>query len=199
MHHLLVKLHQVFFRAVSLALSYLSILSWSPHVDHIRNKVNHLLGFLKWNLLNASTQIKQYACKKLLLPFIECCSAIWDSFHHSDANKLEMIQHYAAHFILNKPWHRQQQNDRRKISHLILLFKIMLNLLICSIKSLSPDFCPTRECPCSSYAQACPYSRIEIYRYSFLPRTMALWNNLDIQDIEQISLTTRKDNLLGIL
>ena len=50
-----------------------------------------------------------------------------------------MIQYYAAHFVLNKPWHRQQQNDsitvilanlkwpslenRRKISRLIKFLK----------------------------------------------------------------------------
>ena len=36
------------------------------------------------------------------------CSAIWDPYHLSDINKLKMIQHYAARFVLN----RQQQNDR---------------------------------------------------------------------------------------
>ena len=81
-------------------------LSWSPHVDHIRNKANRLL---KRNLLNASTQIKEYVYKQLLLPSNEYCSAIWDPYHPSDI--LGMIQHYAARFILNKPWHRQQQND----------------------------------------------------------------------------------------
>ena len=83
-------------------------LSWSPHGDHIRNKANRLLGFLKRNLLNASTQIKEYVYKQLLLPSNEYCSAIWDPNHLSDINKLE---HYAACFVLNKPWHRQQQND----------------------------------------------------------------------------------------
>ena len=85
-------------------------LSWSPHVffDHVWNKANCLLGFLKRNLYNTSTQNKEHVYKQLLLPSIECCSAIWDPYHHTDKNKLEMIQHYAARFVLNKPWHRQQ-------------------------------------------------------------------------------------------
>ena len=104
------------------------------------------LGFLKQNLYNASTLIrKEHVHKQVLLPSIEYCSAIWDSYHHTDTNKLEMIQHYAAHFVLNKPWHRQQQNDsitdmltylkwpsledRRKISRLVLLFKIVRKLI----------------------------------------------------------------------
>ena len=40
-------------------------------------------------------------------------------------------------------------------------------------------------------------SRIEMYNQSFLPRTIATWNNLDIQDIDKINLTTFKDNLLA--
>ena len=30
-------------------------------------------------------------------------------------------------------------------------------------------------------------SRIDIYKYSFLPRTITAWNNLDIQDIDKIT------------
>ena len=86
-------------------------LSWSPHVDCIMNKANCLLDFLKRNVQNASTQIKEYVYKQLLMPSIEYCSAIWNPYHHSDIYTVEMIQHYAAHFVLNKPWHRQQQND----------------------------------------------------------------------------------------
>ena len=77
------------------------LLSWSPRVDRIRNKANRLLGSPKRNLLNASAHIKEYVYKQLLMPFIEYCSAIWDPCHLSDLNKLEMIQHYAARFVLN--------------------------------------------------------------------------------------------------
>ena len=39
-------------------------LSWSPHDDRVRNKANHLLGFLKQNLYSASTQIKEHIYKQ---------------------------------------------------------------------------------------------------------------------------------------
>ena len=74
-------------------------------------QIAYCMAFLKQNLQNASAQIKEYIYKQLLLLSIEYCSAIWDLYHHSDINKLELIQHYAARFALNKPWHRQQQND----------------------------------------------------------------------------------------
>ena len=51
-------------------------LSWSSHTDRVQNKENRLLGFLKRNLYNASTQIKECVYKQLLLPSVEYCSAI---------------------------------------------------------------------------------------------------------------------------
>ena len=58
-------------------------------------------------------------------------SYLGPAYHHI---LYEMIQYYAACFVLNKPWHRQQQNDsitdiltylkwpclevRKKVSHL---------------------------------------------------------------------------------
>ena len=123
-----------------------------------------------------------------------------------------MIQHHAARFVLNKPWHRQQQNDsitdmltylkwpsledRRKVSHLIVLFKIVRNLFIV------PDRCLPASAPLESTHShhslklAHIQSRIDIYKYSFLPRTITAWNNLYIQDIDKINLATFKENLL---
>ena len=56
----------------------------------------------------------------ILLPSIEYCSAIWDPYHQTVVSKLEMIQHRAARFVLNKPWHR--------LLLLLLLFLLFLLL-----------------------------------------------------------------------
>ena len=78
-------------------------LSWESHVDYTCGKANNLLGFMKRNLHNAPMKIKEYLYKQLLLPSIEYCSAIWDPYHQTTVSKLEMIQHRAARFVLNKP------------------------------------------------------------------------------------------------
>ena len=51
---------------------YLSIclhhkLPWGSHVECVHNKANQLLGFLKPNLYNAPTQVKEHIYKELLL------------------------------------------------------------------------------------------------------------------------------------
>ena len=48
-------------------------LSWTPHIDYITHKSNHLLGLLKRNLKNSP---RIYAYKQLVLPSIEYCCSI---------------------------------------------------------------------------------------------------------------------------
>ena len=55
---------------------------------------------LKRNLYNAPLEIEEQVYKQLLLPSIEHCSAIWDPYHQTSINKLEMIQHRATRFVL---------------------------------------------------------------------------------------------------
>ena len=31
-------------------------------------------------------------------------SSIWDPYHQNQINRLKMIQHRAAHYVLNQPW-----------------------------------------------------------------------------------------------
>ena len=91
--------------------SYLGVtlhhgMSWKPHINNVCNKANRLLGFLKRNLHHCSSNLKEMAYKQLILPSLGYCAPIWDPFHHNLINQLEMIQHRAARFVLNRPWTR---------------------------------------------------------------------------------------------
>jgi len=190
-------------------------LSWTPQINHICSKANRLLGFLKRNLYHAPQHTKEHVYKQLLLPSIEYCSALWDPYHQSDISKLEMIQHRSARFVLNKPWYRGPQNDsitnmlhylqwptlehRRKTARLILLFKIMKNLLIV------PDRCLPVKAPVESTRAhhslklAHLQCRLDIYKYSFLPRTITLWNTLNIRNLDTMTLDDFKHCINSIL
>ena len=108
-------------------------------------------------------------------------------FNHNHNHK--MIQHRAARFVLNKPWHRSNQNhdsitdmltslewptlqNRRTIARLTFLFKIVRNLLAV------PDHCLQSPTPVSSTRAQHPLkltqlqTRVDMYKYSFLPRTI---------------------------
>ena len=111
------------------------------HIDYICSKVYRLLGFLKQNLYFCYKHFKEYAYKQFLLPSFEYCCAIWDLYYQTDISKLEMVQHPATRFVLNKPWNRQHHNgiaeilqelnwpslqQCRKQARLILLYKLLI-------------------------------------------------------------------------
>jgi len=119
---------------------YLSVkldhcLSWRPHIDYVRSKENKLLGFLKRNLQSCPKYFRALSCKQFI---IEYCAPIWDPYHQSNINKIEMIQHRAAHFVLKKPCRKNYRDSvssmladlqwpllsqRRKCARLTLLHK----------------------------------------------------------------------------
>ena len=141
-------------------------LSWSPHVNHICNKANRMLGFLNRNLFHAPQNIREYTYKQLVLPLLDYCSAIWDPYTKSDISKLKMLQHRAAHFVVNKPWYRQYLNvsitkilaelhwptlqNRRKQARLILMFKIVNGNLIVPAHCLPLP--PTLSYTCANHS-----------------------------------------------
>ena len=132
--------------------------------------------------------------KQLVLPSIDYCSAIWDPYTKSDISKLEMLQHQAVCFVVNKPWYRQCHNvsitkilaelhwptlqNHRKQARLILMFKIVNGNLIVPAHCLPLP--PTLSYTCANHSLKYAHlqSNMDIYRYSFLPRTIPQWNNL---------------------
>ena len=115
-----------------------------------------------------------YTYKQLVLPSIDYCSTIWDPYTKNDISKLEMLQHRAARFVMNKPWYRQQHNasitkmldelhwptlqNYRKQARLILMFKIVNGNLIVPARCLPQP--PTITCSytCKSLLEICTSS-----------------------------------------
>ena len=96
--------------------SYLGIiidyhLSWVPQINHVCNKATRLIVFLQRNLRNYSCALKELSYKQFILPVLKYAAAIWDPYHLKDINKIEMIQHRTARFVLNRPWRRNMRDS----------------------------------------------------------------------------------------
>ena len=120
-----------------------------------------------------------------------------------------MIQHRAVCFVLNKPWHKLSHDhdsitemltnlgwpkpeERRKIARLTLLFKIMRGLLEVPARYI-PKLTPyTATHAHQPLKLKCIYSRTDLHRNSFLPRSICTWNDLNIPNIDTISLADFK-------
>ena len=180
-------------------------MSWQPHINQICAKTNRLIGFLHRNLKYCSRKLKELAYQQILLPCINYCSTIWDPHHQNAIDKLEMIQHRAARFILNKPWRRNHQDSitemlsdlswptlksQRKSARLILLFKLLNDLVYIptSYKPTTSNITTTRRHHSNKLNHY--QTSTDIYRYSFFPRTVPEWNNLQLENLSTIRSVT---------
>ena len=121
-----------------------------------------------------------------------------------------MLQHRAARFVLNRPWRRdcrdsvtdmlttlhwQTLEKRRKQSRLMLLFKFTNSLIYVPnlyLPALSPVVSTRANHPLKLRHI---YARTNRYRSSFLPKTVKDWNDLEIENLDDIDLETFKNYL----
>ena len=172
-------------------------------MNQVCHKANLQLGFLYRNLKGCPKYFREYAYKQIVLLSIQYCSAIWDPYYQNAIHKVKMMQHRAARFILDKPWGRNQKDTvtqmiselnwptlqhRRKCTRLTLLFKLLhQHLIIPKYYLPSPSPCSsTRNHNNSKFLHYQP--RTNIYKYSFFPRTIPEWNNLQVLNKENLTL-----------
>ena len=79
-----------------------------------------LIGFLNCNLRTCSNALKELSYKQLMLQVLDYAATIWDPYHQNQIDKLEMIQHRAACYVLNQPW---RSNVRDSINPLLSSLK----------------------------------------------------------------------------
>lgn len=155
-------------------------------------KATQTLGFLKRNLKNCPPKLCELAYFALVRSKLEYASVVWDPTEHNDSlsNSIEMVQRKAARFVMNDYGRYSSvtamlQNlkwttlaERRKDARLTMLYKIVNHkIAIDSDSYLFPANTRTRS---KNNKKFIPYATsIDAYKYSFFPRTVPEWNNLD--------------------
>ena len=105
-------------------------------VNNICNKANRTIRFLKRNLNIDSTTVKQNAYKALIRPLVECASPVWDPYHQTEIDQIEMVHRRAARYVTYSHNNRSSVNQmlehlewksleqRRKDARLTMMYKI---------------------------------------------------------------------------
>ena len=163
-------------------------LSWNDHVDATTKKANTSLSFLRRNLASLPTQTKAQCYKTLVRPILEYASPVWDPYTSSNIDQLERVQRRAARFVVGDykttsstsqmirdlEWPSLQQ--RREDSKVVLMYRIMYALVdIPATAYLRPISSTTRG---HALRLAIPFCRTDVYRHSFFPSGIRLWNQL---------------------
>jgi len=147
---------------------------------------------------------------------LEYCAPIWDPHFTTEIKKLESLQRQAARFVLNKPWfHNNTDSVTEMLSELkwptlqnhskylllILLFKVVNHLqttpehYLPSLTRLSWTW-SNHPCKFSHIQSSCDTVQSScMYKFSFLLRTIPEWNNLKINNINNLSLDDFKHTL----
>ena len=181
-------------------------LTWHKHINNIVNKGNLVYGFLQRNLRKCPMLVKSQCYLSLLRPVLEYVATVWSPHYQEDIDKIEMVQRRAARFVLNRGnrydsvskmidylgWPKLE--TRRVTAKLVMFYKIINNLVdihIDDIQTQTP-YHYTRGHPLK-FSQL--YTRVDAYKFSFIPSTIKLWNTLPDHVVNQQSIEKFCNNM----
>ena len=161
-----------------------STLKWNTHINKTAQRANTSSAFLHRNTRTCPRKIKHIAYTILVRPILEYASIIWDPQTYSNTLKLETVQRRSARRIMQNynrhasvttmPQHLDLPTlqQRRRHSKIIMLYRIRHQLAnVPTTNYITPATRNTQH-------YNLPYARTEVYKSSFLPSTITLWNNL---------------------
>ena len=185
-------------------------LKYNDHIDNITNKASSVLGFLRRNLRYCPPKVKENAYKSLVRPKLEYSSPIWNPGHKSQIKQLEQIQRNAARWVTNKPYNWQNPTSstqivtdlqwptleqRRTWADATLMYKVVHCLVAIPI-TYHPPLATIRSTRGSHSMKFIPFRpKIDVYKYSFFPRTVVTWNGLPDSVVTCTSLDSFKTSV----
>ena len=167
-----------------------SKLTFNKHIDVTCKKANSMLSLLRRNLHNSQPAIKSQVYQIYVRPILEYSCVVWAPHTKCNIDKLESVQRRAARFatsdysytssvstmLENLNW--KTLHVRRNELRLIMFYKIIHNMVDLSLpESIIPSATTgyTRGHDLRFYP---PFGRTNVYKYSFFPAVVNLWNDL---------------------
>jgi hypothetical protein len=164
-----------------LGCTFTSDLRWND--NNICNKANRTIGFLKRNLNIGSTTVKQNAYTTLVRALVEYASPVWDPYHQTEIDRIEMVKRRAARYATNSHNNRSSVNQmlehlewksleqRRNVAGLTMMYKITNEkIAIPKEGRLIPPKRLSRNMHDKSFQ--IPSAASDYRMYSFFPRTI---------------------------
>ena len=161
-----------------------STLNWNYHINKTAQRANTTSAFLHRNIHTCPRKTKHLAYTTLVRPILEYASIIWDPHTASNIHKLETEQRRSARHIMHnynihasvttmlQNIHLPTLQQRRQHYNIIMLYRITHQLA--SIPTATYITPSTRNIQ----HYILPYARTHIFKTSFFPSTIKIWNNL---------------------
>ena len=189
-------------------------LSWRNQYTNTIKKSNNTLAFLKRNLSNAPTFVKEKCYTTLVRTQAEYACVVWDPCYKNHTEDIEKIQKRGARFVTNNykmetgntqinieklGW--QSLEERRLQIKLKTFQKGRLKALDIPINHLAFNERQSPRLNGDGPTYQIPTSKINSYIYSFYPRTSLLWNNLppEVRTCTNLEHFTEKVNTIDLI
>ena len=184
-----------------------SNLKWNRYIEETIAGTNSILGLLRRNIKVASTYVKDLAYRALIRPKLEYASVVWSLWQQFLVDNIEKVQRRSARYVLNDyrsdssvtaiinnlNW--ESLEDRRNKASLHTFYKMFNNL------TMIPYIQYVQLSTVTSTRYSHPFKLIPMLakknplKYSFLSRTIPLWNQLPQDLVNSNSLISFKNKL----
>ena len=184
------KIHNISLQETNSA-KYLGVtidskLNWKEQYSTTSKKANRILAFLRRNINDCPTHIKEKCYKTFTRPILEYGSVVWDPHFRTDIEKLEQIQKRAGRFVTGN--YRQESGntlinmqklgwapleERRARCKLNMFYKARMGLV-----DIPFDVKENKNRSRRPGTYAIPSSNLDCHLHSFYPSTIRLWNSL---------------------
>ncbi|KAK3087936.1 hypothetical protein FSP39_012625 [Pinctada imbricata] len=186
-------------------------LSWNSHIQQTAAKATRSVGFLRRNLRGCPSDVKAQADTTLVRPVLEYASSVWDPYTIQQINTLEQVQRQAARFATGDYTSREPGcvtsmlqhlawdtlEERRARNRAVMFYKIMNNLVEIPLHHyIHVSNTRTRSAVANNIRHIS--TRVDVYKYSFLPRTIITWNSIPPDIRNQPSIDSFRHALLTI-
>lgn len=191
-----------------LGVTFSSTMNWSAHVDTVAAKASRMLYFFQRNFKHAPTGLKETLYTTNIRPVLEYACQSWDPFTNKNIDKLERVQKRAARFVTANYDFTVRSSSivdglgwktlakRRKVLRLKFLFNILSDKtgINKNIYIKEPHYITTRR---DNPRKIRPYQcRIDVFKYSFFPKTIEDWNALPSEVVAASDVHTAIDDFV---
>ena len=162
---------------------------------------NRCLSLLRRNMGSCPRAVKQSCYTSLVRPILEYSSTVWDPYTKQNIDKIEILQRRAARFVVgNYSYHAsptammkelgwQALAERRAKAKAVMMYKIQNNLIAIP-QHLFQNY--SRHSRRSQAVFILPFCRTDCYKFSFVPTSVKIWNELPPSIRESQSLNNFK-------
>ncbi len=181
---------------------------WHTHINNILHSASSVLGIMRKLKFKLTRRALNQIYISYMRPILEYASIVWDGCAEYEKDLLDKIQNEAARIVtsltrsvslenLSQEIGWQSLSVRRQVQKLSIMYRANTNQLPSYMLNLFPPIINnvTHYNLRNQTDFVTPNARLEIYKRSFIPSAVQLWNGLDhtlrtIENVKQFKSAT---------